>query len=280
MVAEKGSPGEVTLPDIGQLRGKKALVVDDNKSNLKVLVKLLSTWGVQATPFNSPDLVADMLDALARFDFCLVDMDMPNVDGREIARRIREAYPLERIPVIALASAGNPLVNNKEDYFEAALEKPVRQDALLRVLTRLFTKGPAKGARQQPSISASSSFSGINVLIAEDNPLHQAVAESTLRKMGFRTEHASSAEEMLQKMGKQRFDLVLYDPSLRDLDPGKALKRIRSLSEREEEVPILIGIRSEERIPEEVFQAMDDTLRVPFNLDDFMRKMWDWFPED
>lgn len=280
VVAERGSTDEITLPEIEHLRGKKALVVDDNKTNLKVLVKLLSTWGIQATPFNSPDLVSDMLDALTRFDFCLVDMDMPNVDGREIAKRIREEYPLERIPVIALASAGNPLVNNREDYFESALEKPVRQDALLRVLTRIFASGSPGKVKNQPLISASPGFSGINVLIAEDNPLHQAVAESTLRKMGFSTDHASSAEEMLQKLGKQHFDLVLYDPALRDLEPGNAVRRLRSLSAREEEAPVLIGIRSEEKIPEEVFQSMDDTLKAPFNLDDFVRKMWDWFSEE
>jgi signal transduction histidine kinase len=95
---------------IEALNGLRALIVDDNKTNLKILVKQLSVWGIQATPFNSPELVSEIVSNLRKFDFIIMDMQMPEMDGRSLSEKIRSRYSMTELPIIVLSSLGENLL--------------------------------------------------------------------------------------------------------------------------------------------------------------------------
>jgi len=86
------------------LQTKKALVVDDNKTNLKILVNTLSSWGMTSTPFNSPDLVISLKKSLQNFDVFILDMQMPEKDGITLAKEIKTELGDFSKPIILLSS--------------------------------------------------------------------------------------------------------------------------------------------------------------------------------
>ncbi|NNE54485.1 MAG: response regulator, partial [Flavobacteriales bacterium] len=120
------SDSEEHIHDYSALKGLKALVVDDNTTNLKILVKQLSAWGVQATPFNSPELVLEIMSNLKKFDLCVIDMQMPALDGKDLTIRIREHYSKDDLPIIVLSSIGRSLIADEEELYSSYLTKPVK----------------------------------------------------------------------------------------------------------------------------------------------------------
>jgi len=279
IVAEKASENSEIAPSFSTIEGKRAMVVDDNKTNLKILVRLLANWGVQATPFNSPDLVADILGSLNKFDFCIVDLMMPGIDGKTLARRIRESYPKGELPVIVLVPQGHSMLDDKESLFDAVVSKPVKQDKLLAAINRLMQVDDSVSAKKR-MIAAKPAFSGLNVLIAEDNPLHQAVAERTMKKLGFHTEHASTTEEILHRIRQGKVDLVMLDPKINEIDTSELIARLRDIEPDEAKRPVLFGIKDQANTSAQTNALLDDFVNAPFDADELSVKMYEWFSED
>ena len=136
IITEKAGEDGATS-EIGGLQGLKALIVDDNTTNLKILVKQLSNWGIQATPFNSPELVLEILDNLKKFDFCILDMQMPGIDGKQLTKEIRKHYSPEELPVIVLSSIGTGILDDQSGLWNRYLTKPVKPMKLLTTIKKV-----------------------------------------------------------------------------------------------------------------------------------------------
>lgn len=279
IVAELSSDEKSPVFSTPKIEGKRAMVVDDNKTNLKILVRLLANWGIQATPFNSPDLVADILGSLNKFDLCIVDLMMPGVDGKTLAKRIREMYPKGELPVIVLVPQGHSMLEDKESLFDAVVSKPVKQEKLLAAINRLMNVDDSIAARKKQAASKPA-FAGLNVLIAEDNPLHVAVAERTMRNLGFNIEHASSKDEIYQKIRRNHFDVVMIDTALTGLESAELAEHLKDVEPDVNKRPVLIGIQDSTKSSFTKESGLDDTVQAPFDPDELSNKMWNWFAED
>lgn len=282
IISEVVGSGQI-VPEIGQLKGLKALIVDDNTTNLKILVKQLSNWGIQATPFNSPELVVEIIENLKKFDFCLLDMQMPLLDGRELTANIREHYSKEELPIIVLSSMGNNALE-EDGLWNSYLSKPVKPTKLLEVIQKnMGLTVPAKsvGEKRKAKMDIQrDTFSDLDILIAEDNEIHQAVVSKTLEVLGFRAQKAYGGLEVLEKMSHQNFDLILMDLEMPDLSGLETTIKMKKILNGQE-APVIIGMSDEpdESEKKSCLQAgMDDYLKKPLDVDELNEKINEWFP--
>jgi len=212
-------------PDSVDLAGLRVLVVDDNETNRCVLENMLGAWGMHVT------LAVDGQDALEQllahpphalpFDLALVDMQMPRLDGLQLAAALREAgrLPGLRMVMLSSASSADDARAAREAGFQRFVAKPVRRAELRRAI-----QGVA--AAQREPVETSISLDG-DVLVVEDNGVNRQVIDQMLKGLGCRPHLAAGAMEGLRALCEKRFDLVLMDIQMPGMDGIEALRCFR-----------------------------------------------------
>jgi signal transduction histidine kinase/DNA-binding response OmpR family regulator/HPt (histidine-containing phosphotransfer) domain-containing protein len=213
------------------LAGKRVLIVDDNATNCRILKIQTERWGMQAQETTSP---ADALAWLRRgdpFDIALLDYQMPGMDGLTLAREIR-ALCGPRAPVLMLLSSvmhALPSSLHQADL-AAVLFKPVRLLALRdRMLDALTEPGAPAPRRAQPrSVPDAAAVRPVRILVAEDNVVNQQVAVLLLRKLGHEADVAANGYEVLERVERARYDVVLMDVQMPGMDGLEATRAIHA----------------------------------------------------
>lgn len=269
---------------ISVLNGLKALVVDDNKTNLKILVKQLSAWGIQATPFNSPDLVPEVLNSLSKFDFCIMDMQMPDMDGQALAGMIRRKFSAELLPIIAMSAVDRHLVDHKGDLYNAYLTKPIRQGRLLDCIVDVMNLSQLalnKESVKRGNNEVPSTLKHMKVLVAQNNDLHRAVSARTLQMMGYSFDSVKTGTEVLERSRKTDYDLIIMDIELPEMNGVETVKRLKRLSGKNE-LPIILGITENlNQNKQECIQAgMDEVVSEPIDVDALQSKINYWLDSE
>ncbi len=218
------------------LVGLPALIVDDNATNRRILNRTLSNWGMKPVPVESGhDALLAMDQACAAgapFALVLLDCHMPEMDGFVLAAEIKQRPRLTGTPLIMLTSAGqvSDCERRRDLGIVACLTKPVKQSVLLSTIIKTLSKAssgalswPARAAQPVP-VSKSRS---LRILLAEDNTVNQRLAMRLLEKQGHLVAAANNGREALEALGRERFDLVLMDVQMPELDGFQATARIR-----------------------------------------------------
>ncbi|MFN5621935.1 MAG: response regulator [Flavobacteriales bacterium] len=272
--------GEAHQQKIQALRGMRALVIDDNTTNLKILVKQLSGWGIQATPFNSPQLVTDIMSNLDKFDFVILDMQMPEMDGQSVAENIRSKYSRTELPIIVLSSLGEHLLSDNNNLYNAYLTKPAKQFKLLDTIIDVLKVSPAQQARLSMSsgnVDVLATKSNLRILLAQDNELSRAVTTKTLQLLGHRHITVSNVKDVLEKSRREDFDLILMDINEQEnvgLDTTRNLKR----SIDADDMPVIIGMtnKSQKENAQFIQAGMDDVVETPTRPEALQKKINHW----
>ena len=231
-----------------QLTGANALVVDDNETNLEILREQLGGWGFASTTITNPlDALGQLeasLESATPFDIVILDYNMPELDGLDLAELIKSHPRLKKLPVIVLSSSSNCIFAQRVRALglAAALTKPVRQSQLYdSVTTALFKSAKAQeiaGRQEESAMSrpqAKSSRSGPPViLITDDNHINQIVAEQILKSAGFECALANNGQEAIDCIATNDFDLILMDCNMPVLDGKEATRRIREMESKGE----------------------------------------------
>jgi signal transduction histidine kinase/CheY-like chemotaxis protein len=267
---------------IDSLQGMRALIVDDNKTNLKILVKQLSAWGIQATPFNSPELVAEIMNNLHKFDFVIMDMQMPEMDGKALSKKIRERYSDKQLPLIVLSSVGDHLMTDGSEMYNAYLTKPVKHAKLLDTIIDVMQISPVSKAKENVSrgnAEIQPLNSKIKVLIAQDNELTRAVTTRTLELLGHKYDSAHNTKDAIEKAAATHYDLILVD-----VEKGNGQETTRRLKKtfNKNNAPVIFGVtESEARDRQSCIDAgMDDTLAKPIHPEVLQEKILHWLDVD
>jgi len=278
IVAE--TSGALHAEKLSALQGLRALVVDDNTTNLKILVKQLSGWGIQATPFNSPQLVTDVMSSLNKFDFVILDMQMPEMDGHSVAQNIRSKFSFQELPIIVLSSLGENLMSDRENLYNAYLTKPVKQSKLLDTIIDVMKISPVQRAKlnmQSGNADVIATKSPLKILLAQDNELSRAVNAKTLQMLGHSIISVASSKEVIEKSKRNDYDLILMDVKENELDGIETTKQLKQLVD-EDSMPVIIGLSNDQQKDKArcIQAGMSDILEKPMKPEMLQEKIRTW----
>lgn len=263
------------IPEQGPtpLENRRALIVDDNETNRKLLRQLTSQWGIETTVLPSGSDALDHLDEEARpYDVGLFDMQMPGMDGLTLAGRMRE-QGITDLPIIMLSSIGRRDATEDETC-AAWLRKPIKQKSLHETITRVLGTRPESG-RAPAEDGESVSVSPRRILLAEDDAVNQKMTTELLGKMGHEVDLAESGIEALQALRKRSYDVVLMDVHMPEMDGLEATRRIRDewpAGEQPEIVALTASVTEEDH--QRCMEAgMDSFLTKPVQQDDLVEAL-------
>jgi PAS domain S-box-containing protein len=217
-----------------QLRGLRVLVVDDNATNRRILEEVLAQWRMQPTAVASAQAALEAMEAAERskrpYPLVLLDASMPVMDGFDLAAKIQQSPRLAAASIMMLSSGARP--GDRARCFElgisAYLTKPVKQSDLMDTIVGVFA-ARAKGRKERPRREARPPEGGrrLRVLVAEDNAVNQQVAVGMLERAGHEATVAANGREVLARLEKEAFDVVLMDVQMPELDGLETTAAIR-----------------------------------------------------
>ena len=249
---------------------KRILIVDDNETNLTILRSQLELWGFIPAIASSGEQGLELLSADQPYHLIITDMQMPGMDGVKFAKAAKEAQP--GIPIILLSSIGDETQNKYPGLFNALLTKPVKQNHLFKVIQTELNHDELQGD-EPPAPSArilSEEFARkypLDILLAEDHLINQKLAMRILNKLGYEPEIANNGIEVLESMKRKRFDVILMDVRMPEMDGIEATRVIRAGIYHQ---PMIIAVTAN-ALPEDreecINAGMDDYISKPFKLD-------------
>jgi PAS domain S-box-containing protein len=227
------------------LQNKCVLVADDNATNLKAIKKALEVAGMRVfTVVLGSDIVPLINEMSAKgtpIEIAVVDIDMPDLDGYEVAALIRKSSsPISDLPLIALSSAMERDAKKCEKAgFNGFLSKPVRHVKLFQMMERIL----ALNSDDKPTIQSIGATKihtqysvredikhSVRILLAEDNQVNQKLATLMLKKAGYKVEVANNGLEAVEKYTNRpdAFDLIFMDVQMPEMDGMTATLEIRA----------------------------------------------------
>jgi CheY-like chemotaxis protein len=243
-------------------------------------VKQLTNWGIQVTPINTPQLVTDVMTNLNKFDFVILDMQMPEMDGHSVAQKIRSRFTIKELPIIVLSSLGEHMMTDGENLYNAFLTKPVKQTKLLDTIIDVLNISPVQRAKlnmQSGNTDILSNKPAIKILLAQDNELSRAVTAKTLEVLGHKFITVATGKEVIEKSKREDYDLILMDVKENDVDGIETTKQLKRLVDQDS-MPVIIGLSSDQSKDKAMcMQAgMDDIMEKPMRAETLQEKIKYW----
>ncbi|HXN22455.1 MAG TPA: response regulator [Candidatus Dormibacteraeota bacterium] len=227
--------GTIAPPEM--LRGVKVLLVDDNRTNLRILEGMLKRWEMKSeSVLDGEEAIAQLTaahKAQQPYALILTDMHMPKMDGFALIERIRQMPELSMATIMMLTSAGHrgDAARCQKLGVSAYLLKPIRQSELREAIARVLGNHEQNGAI--PLITRFSLHDArdptafLRVLVGEDNPVNQLLALKLLQKRGHLVVVAGNGKEVLAELEKNSYDLVLMDVQMPEMDGFEATAALR-----------------------------------------------------
>ena len=256
------------------LSGRRALVVEDSVASREVVKQFLERWGMSVRDVSAATDVLEMADSIRRyFDLIILDSKLPDMEGFELIRQLRERN-IGEMPIIMLTSyaARGDAEICRELGIAAYFPKPVFPVDLYESICQVLS--PERPAGETVELVTRHSLrerrGALSILLVEDNEVNQQVASTVLEKEGHQVRVASNGQRALDILKDTRFDIVLMDMQMPDMDGVEATRRFRALEQAEQRgrTPIIAmtaNVMQSDR--DECFEA---------GMDDFFAKPIDW----
>ena len=218
------------------IENTRILAVDDNSTNRRLMSLLLESWKCRHSVVSSGQealkLLKEATESADPFKIAVLDMQMPEMDGEELGRRILSDSEIESPKLVVMSSIGarGDAARLHELGFSAYLTKPVKQSHLFDCLTTVY--GHKSEDEKLPLVTRHSirefRKSAIRILVAEDNPVNQLVAVKILEKLGYKADVVENGAEAISALQKIPYDIVFMDCQMPVMDGYEAARAIRS----------------------------------------------------
>jgi CheY-like chemotaxis protein len=240
------------------------LLVDDETVNLDVLSRRLGREGYLVNQAESGRKALDLMQ-VQKFDLVILDVRMPDLDGIEVLKRIKADVKTRSTPVIMLSAHTSDKIIRKCLLLGAAdyLGKPLIMDlARNRIEINLARR------EQLPPVTGSE----LTFLLVDDHPLNIDLLERMITKLGYRAITVSNGPEALEKIGKEKIDLVLLDIVMPGMDGLQVLSEIRkNLSAGELPVIMVTAENDNSTMLNAITEGANDYITKPYDMI-FLRK--------
>ncbi len=252
------------------LEGKRVLIVDDNASSRRILSTITERWGMTTAAAGSGTEAMARLESGEQFDLCLLDLEMPEMNGMGLAEKIRSQVTSEALPIVLMTMLGQRITNKK--LISGALKKPIRYDVLLDTILRAFNLDGVRTVDSsvgRPHDHRMASVWPLRILVAEDNLINQKVALRLLERLGYEADVVANGMEAVVASRHVEYDVILMDVQMPEMDGLEATRQLckqHSPDTRPRIIAVTADAQESDR--EECLRAgMDDYLSKPVRLD-------------
>jgi len=286
------------------LQGLRICCVDDHETNLLLLQQYVKDWGMQGTFVLTPAKAIRVFEESEQrnelFDLAVFDLEMPNMDGMELARTIKANPRLAGVPLVLLTSLGQrgEASAARDAGFDAYLTKPLRksqlESCLMTVMRQAQPEAPVGtfDLITRHSLKEVAPKRGGRILVADDHRVNQQLAVLMLEKLGHRADVVANGLEVIEALSRKSYHLILMDGQMPEMDGYEATKEIRRREASDETQETSDGIRGTRRVPIIALTAnamqgdrercltagMDDYLAKPMKPDQLAEILTKWLP--
>jgi PAS domain S-box-containing protein len=265
-------------PDLSSLANKRILIVDDNLTNLDILVRQTKIHNMLPTAVKGGQEALDVLSKGEGFDLAILDFHMPGMDGITLAKEIRRTNKGQVLPLILLSSYGywdKSTLSN----FAAILTKPIKESLLYNALLNILNKyNTTESLVTHPAITydvETGKRHPLKILLAEDNLINQKVAIRFLEKIGYKADIAFNGLEVLNALRRQRYDVILMDIQMPEMDGEQATIEIRKHFPAEIQ-PCIIAMTANALTSDKdryLASGMNNCIVKPFKLEELVKAL-------
>ncbi len=267
------------------LKGKKVLIVDDNATNLQILAHELHSWKMITTSLDEPAKVLAQIKHAKHlgesFDILILDMQMPGMDGLDVARAIQTDGDFKGLPMLLMTSGTH--VQSDTDSQRAlgirrCLTKPVKHSLLGETLWDLLKPASAQTVNVPGKTTETAEKKPYRILLAEDNMINQKVALRQLSRLGYtEADTVANGAEAVDALRQVPYHIVLMDCQMPEMDGYEAAAMIRSNEKNRHVVIIAMTANAMEEDKKRCLAAgMDDYLSKPVEMDKLRDMLEKW----
>ncbi len=229
--AAMGSPKIYLRESIPELTNSQILLVDDNEINLKILMTQCKQWGMVPRVTTSSKEALDWLKRGDLFDIAILDMQMPQMDGLQLASEIRKLRTKNDLPIILLTSLGKreDIDRAAREIFSAYVAKPIKKSQLFDILISVVAESPSKIVRRSSEAKLDRTLAErlpLRILVAEDNVINQKLLLRILQQMGYIADVAANGLEVLDALKRQPYNIIFMDVEMPEMDGMEATREI------------------------------------------------------
>lgn len=273
---EKTIEKQIFYKNVSEIKGKRILIADDNCTNLKILKIYLEEEGCIIYETNKPSEVMQLL-LNNNIDAAVIDFNMPDMNGLDLAKEIKKNKNTENIPLILLTSFAlrGDANSAKEVGFSGYLTKPIKKKDLLNSIFMVLSISEKHGNESsfitKHNAKEQEFYNKFKILLVEDDKTNQKVALKMLNNLGFYCDISDNGEKALEAFKKNHYDLIFMDCQMPVMNGYESTKLIR-MHEKENninQIPIVaLTAHALESDDKKCFDAgMSDYLTKPINKD-------------
>jgi two-component system sensor histidine kinase/response regulator len=280
------------------LSGLRVLVVDDNEANRKIVHHQLISWGMSNGSAEDGQEALKMLRSAAEqgeaYILAILDMQMPEMDGIELAKKIKIDPSISSTKLIMMSSVGQrgDAKEARQAGIEAYLTKPVRQSQLYDALATVMNKPEKEAAAHEEekqlvtshSLREAKTHTRVRILVAEDNAINQKVAVKMLERLGYRADVAANGLEAVEALSRIPYSAVLMDVQMPEMDGYEATAEIRRREKKSKDryTPVIaMTANAMEGDREKALEAgMDDYISKPVKAEELDAVLEHWLLQD